>query len=175
MRQGERVPSCHERHSTLFAFFASAVTFSFARQLQWTHRLRSPFTGREEEKKSCLSWLSDTVCVTEHERTSGPCITKQSGGRLGCSEREAEVVRLPDTAGKEKTTLPNKAGKHSSLFPLCTLLTPSTFHQQRERGVIAGHTMNGLCKIWVSWWSMWPYSPRRQRGVGVKCVCLGWR
>lgn len=118
MRLGERVPSYHERRSTLFAFFyTSAVTFSFALALQWAHRLRSPFTGGAKKKKSCLSWLSDTVCVTEHERTSGPCITTQSGGRLGCSEREAEVVLWPDTAGKEKTTLPNKAGRHSSLFP----------------------------------------------------------
>lgn len=175
MRQGERVPSCHERHSTLFAFFLPLLSLflslgsSSGRTDYVAHLLE------EKKKKSCLSWLSDTVCVTEHERTSGPCITKQSGGRLGCSEREAEVVRWPDTAGKEKTTLLNKAGRHSSLFPLRTLLTPSTFHQQRERGVIAGHTMNGLCKIWVSWWSMWRYSPRRQRGVGVKCVCLGGR
>lgn len=40
--------------------------------------------------------------MTEHNRASGSCITKQLVGRLGFSEREAEVVRQPDAAGKKR-------------------------------------------------------------------------
>lgn len=96
----------------------------------------------EEQRNEPLLTVRHCVCdrTWKDERP-----TKRSGGRLGRSEREAEAVLWPDTAGKEKTTLPNKAGRHSSLFPLRTLLTLLTFHQQRE-GVIAGHTMNGL--VW---------------------------
>lgn len=105
------------------------------------------------------------MCVTEHEEANGPCITKQSVGRswglfAGLTRQEKKRQHCRTRQGG---ILPFSPSTRSS--PCQPFIS-----RERERGVIAGHTMNGLCKIWLSWQSMWPYSPGRQRGVGIKCV-----
>lgn len=126
-------------------FFASAVTFSFALlQHQWNYRLRSPFTGGAKKHHS---WLSDTVCVTEHERPSGPYITKQSVGRLGCSEKEAEVVRWPDAAGKKRQ---HCRTRQQGILPFFSSACSSPHQPQpfisRERGLLADTQWMGCVK-----------------------------
>lgn len=63
-----------------------------------------------------------------------------------------------------------------AFFPFSPLHAPHTVNltlsSAEREGFIDGHTMNGLCKICVLWWSMRPYSCRRQWGMGVKCVCV---
>lgn len=131
----------------------------------------------EEQKHHFL--LSDTVCgvcvcvggrerererETEHERASSPCVTKQSVRRPGNTEREAEVVRWPDTVGKKRQHYRTRQQRILPLFPHCTLLTPSnsTFQLQGgERGLLADTQWIG-CMNWVLWQSMRPYSLRRQ-------------
>lgn len=132
----------------------------------------------QEPKKKCHSWLSDIMCVTEHERASGPCIMKQSVGRGGRSVREAEVVHWPDTAGKKRQHCWTRQRGILSFFPsACSSPNQPQPFNGRGRGVIGRHTMSGLCKICVKnceYVTTQPYKAGRHGGKVCMCVWI-WR
>ena len=144
-------------------FFASAVTFFFFAllQRQWNCRLRSPFTGgAEREKKS-----TTPDCQTLWQ-------SKRSVFNVTVSRKPRSFTGL--TQQERKDNIAEQGCKAFFPFPPPHAPHPVNLNlSSAERGgggLTAGHTMNGLCKIWVLWQSMRPYSSSTQRVVGVQCV-----
>lgn len=130
------------------------------------------YLPQEKKKRGNTTPDCQALCVWQNMKASGPCLMKQSVGRLGGSVSEAKVAHWPDTAGKKRTTLLNKAERHSFPFPFCMLLTPSTstLQRQREGGGLLADTQWVGCVKNCEYVTTRPYKAERH-GAKV-CMCV---
>lgn len=160
------VSSCHERlfsRPAVKFLFTYAGTLSFAWQLQWT--LHSPLYPGWTKRKQ----LSDTMCMMQRESMSSPPYrTKQSVGRVCVQRKGSGGCWLVWHSRKRKDNIAEQG--REAFFSFSPLHAPHPINlSSAERDGGQGsycRTQRADCvKIWVLWWSMWPYRPRRQRGV----------